>query len=87
MDDDIPWRDTPKARNKGKGKRKGKGKHNKMGNEESRMVDPGTPSRTLDARTIEAVAKYIKDGQAEKIVVMVRFIFGSNYNSVLKMER
>jgi hypothetical protein len=64
-----PWRETEKGRGKGKGK--GKGRHTKMGNEESRVVDPDTPPQTLKARTVEALAQYIKDGRAKQIVVMV----------------
>lgn len=41
-----------------------------MGNEDSK-IDPNTPPKTLSARTVEAVAKYIQDGKAQKIVVMV----------------
>jgi hypothetical protein len=66
---DKPWRESEKGR---KGKGKGKGRRSKMGNEESRVVDADTPPRTLKARTIEALAQYIKDGRAKKIVVMVR---------------
>ena len=42
-----------------------------MGQEVSTPVDAGTPTQTLDARTVEAVASYIKAGRAQKIVVMV----------------
>ncbi|KAH7410024.1 DHS-like NAD/FAD-binding domain-containing protein [Phaeosphaeria sp. MPI-PUGE-AT-0046c] len=41
-----------------------------MGNEESRIVDSDTPTQTLKARTVEALAQYIKDGRAKQIVVM-----------------
>lgn len=41
-----------------------------MGNEESRIIDPSTPTQTLSARTVQALAQYIKDGRAKKIVVM-----------------
>lgn len=67
-----PWRETEKGRGKGKGK--GKGRRSKMGNEESRIIDPDTPTQTLKARTVEALAQYIKDGRAKQIVVMVRTI-------------
>jgi NAD-dependent histone deacetylase SIR2 len=43
-----------------------------MGNEESTMVDPSTKPVTLSARTAEALAKYIKEGKARKIIVLVR---------------
>jgi hypothetical protein len=66
-----PWRETEKGRGKGKDKSKGKGRHSRMGNEESRVVDPDTPPQTLKARTVEALAQYIKDGRAKQIVVMV----------------
>lgn len=35
------------------------------------MVDEDTPPETLESRTVEAVAKFIKDGRAQRIVVMV----------------
>jgi NAD-dependent histone deacetylase SIR2 len=54
-----------------KGKGKGKGKRGKMGQDESRVIDPNAPTATLKARTLEALAEYIKDGRAQKIVVMV----------------
>ncbi|KAF9701115.1 hypothetical protein EKO04_001151 [Ascochyta lentis] len=41
-----------------------------MGNEESSMVDPSTKPHTLSARTTDALAKYIQDGKARKIVVL-----------------
>ncbi|KAJ4303640.1 Sir2 histone deacetylase Hst2 [Kalmusia sp. IMI 367209] len=41
-----------------------------MGQDESRIVDENTPPQTLESRTLEAVAKYIRDGQARRIVVM-----------------
>jgi NAD-dependent histone deacetylase SIR2 len=44
-----------------------------MGQEESHIVDENTPTVTLTDRSIEAVAKYIKDGGAGRIVVMVSY--------------
>ncbi|KAL8833988.1 MAG: hypothetical protein Q9170_003990 [Blastenia crenularia] len=41
-----------------------------MGQEASAPVDESTPTQTLSARTLDAVASYIKDGRAQKIVVM-----------------
>ncbi|KAL9013731.1 MAG: hypothetical protein Q9173_001592 [Seirophora scorigena] len=41
-----------------------------MGQEVSTPISDSTPSRTLSARTVEAVASYIKEGRARKIVVM-----------------
>jgi hypothetical protein len=61
-----PWRNAEKGR-----RGKGKGKRGNMGQDESRVIDPSAPSRTLKARTVEALAQYIKDGRAQKIVVMV----------------
>ena len=61
-----PWRESEKGR-----KGKGKGRRYKMGNEESRVVDANTPTQTLKARSLEALAEYIKDGRAQQIVVMV----------------
>ena len=46
-----------------------------MGQESSTPVDEHTPPESLEARTVEAVAKFIKDGKAKKIVVMVSFQF------------
>jgi len=42
-----------------------------MGNEAS-VVDDATRPSVLEARNIEAVAKYIKKNNVQKIVVMVR---------------
>lgn len=42
-----------------------------MGNEESTMVDPSIRPTTLTARTTDALAKYIAEGRARKIVVLV----------------
>ncbi|KAF2478266.1 NAD-dependent deacetylase sirtuin-2, partial [Lindgomyces ingoldianus] len=56
---------------KGEGKRKGKGGRGKMGQDQSiPLVDENTPTQTLENRSVEAVAKYIKDGRARRIVVM-----------------
>ncbi|KAJ5894474.1 NAD-dependent protein deacetylase hst2-1 [Penicillium taxi] len=41
-----------------------------MGNEESVITDE-TPASTLDSRNMEAVAKYIKENNVKKIVLMV----------------
>lgn len=41
-----------------------------MGQEESRMVDDKTPPETLESRSVEAIAKYIKDGKVKRIVVI-----------------
>ncbi|KAJ4339275.1 Sir2 histone deacetylase Hst2 [Ascochyta clinopodiicola] len=57
-------KNRPKNRNRGQ-----VGRRN-MGNEESSMVDPSTKPRTLGARTTDALAKYIQDGKARKIVVL-----------------
>lgn len=43
-----------------------------MGNEESSMVSDSTHPSVLEARNIEAVAKYIKKHNVKKVVVMVR---------------
>lgn len=42
-----------------------------MGNEESSMVDDSTRPSVLEARNMEAVAKYIKEREVKRIVVMV----------------
>ncbi|MCJ1395851.1 Sir2 histone deacetylase Hst2 [Xylographa bjoerkii] len=41
-----------------------------MGQESSSLVDEHTPPKTLDARSIEAVANFIIEAKVEKIVVM-----------------
>lgn len=38
------------------------------------MVDEKTPPETLESRTIEAVAKLIKDGSIRRVVVMVELL-------------
>ena len=60
-----PWRNTRVGR-------RGPDPPPSMGNEESTVVDESTPSQSLTARSLEALAQYIKDGRAQKIVVMVR---------------
>lgn len=42
-----------------------------MGNESSTPVDESVPPVTLKARTLEAVAEYIKKNNVRRIVVMV----------------
>lgn len=64
-----PWRKSEKGRRDDKGK--GKGRRSKMGNEESSIVGEDTPPLTLTSRTLEALARYIRDGHAKQIVVMV----------------
>jgi NAD+-dependent protein deacetylase SIR2 len=46
------------------------GRFFRMGNEESTPIDESVPAETLKARTLEALADYIKSGKANKIVVM-----------------
>ncbi|KAF1809382.1 NAD-dependent deacetylase sirtuin-2 [Eremomyces bilateralis CBS 781.70] len=42
-----------------------------MGQKESSVtVDGSTPPETLESRTIEGVAKYIRDGKAKRVVIM-----------------
>ena len=43
-----------------------------MGQEQSTAIDESTPPRRLDDRSLASIAKYIRDGKARKIVVMVR---------------
>lgn len=43
-----------------------------MGQDESRPIDDSIAPETLDSRTVDAVAKYIKDGRVKRIVTMVR---------------
>lgn len=42
-----------------------------MGNEESTVVDEATQPSILEARSMEAVAKYIKQNDVKRIVLMV----------------
>lgn len=42
-----------------------------MGQESSTPIDESVPPQTLQGRTLEGLAKYIKDGRAKRIVVMV----------------
>lgn len=42
-----------------------------MGNEESRLVDETMRPSVLEARNINAVAKYIKENDVRRIVLMV----------------
>lgn len=42
-----------------------------MGNEESTVVDESTRPSVLEARSMEAVAKYIKQNDVKRIVLMV----------------
>jgi NAD-dependent histone deacetylase SIR2 len=41
-----------------------------MGQEHSALISDDTPPQALSARTLEAVADYIKSGKARRIVVM-----------------
>ena len=42
-----------------------------MGNESSSLVDENTSPSVLEARNIDAVAKYVKEKQVRRVVVMV----------------
>lgn len=44
-----------------------------MGNESSTLVDAKTPPTVLEARTVEALAKYVKEKGVRRVVVMVSF--------------
>ncbi|KAI4111003.1 MAG: hypothetical protein LQ339_001005 [Xanthoria mediterranea] len=45
-----------------------------MGQESSTPVDESTPPQTLNVRSIEGIASYIKEGRAKKIVLMVSLL-------------
>ena len=45
-----------------------------MGQDASTPVNENTPPETLESRTVDSVAKFIKDGRAKKVVVMVSLI-------------
>lgn len=42
-----------------------------MGQDSSTPIDESTPPDTLQSRTLDGIAKYINDGKAKRIVVMV----------------
>jgi NAD-dependent histone deacetylase SIR2 len=42
-----------------------------MGQEESVPIAEGIEPRTLESRTLEAVASYLKGGRAKRVVVLV----------------
>ena len=44
-----------------------------MGQEQSSPIDDSTPPQTLEKRSVDSIAKYIKEGRAKNIVVMVSF--------------
>lgn len=51
-----------------------------MGNESSVPVEDDVPPQTLESRTLEGVAKYIKETKVRRIVVMVRQVFKTQDN-------
>lgn len=44
-----------------------------MGNEPSSLVDEKTPPAVLEARSMQAVAKYIQEKRVRRVVTMVCF--------------
>jgi hypothetical protein len=50
----------------------------KMGQRSPSPEDESDPTESLHSRAIEDLAKYIKDGKAKNIVVMVSFIVASS---------
>lgn len=63
----------PKGRH-GKDKNPNRGKAGRgwsMGQDESTIVDESIPPSTLSTRDLDGVAKFIRDGRAKKVVVMV----------------
>lgn len=55
-----------------------------MGQDNSTPIDESVPPHTLESRTIEAVAKFIKDGRAKNIVVMVSLICSLIFSCSIK---
>lgn len=51
-----------------------------MGNEESTMVDDSTRPSVLEGRNLEAIAKYIKEHDVKRIVVMVCLQFPASHS-------
>lgn len=67
----------PAGKRKNKNKSKAKAKNDqhrnkpvKMGQDSSTPIDESVPSQTLETRTVDGVAKYIKSGRCKRIVVM-----------------
>ena len=56
-----------------------------MGQEVSSPIDENTPPRTLEARSLDALANYVKLGRAKNIVVMVSQI--ASYLTPVPVER
>lgn len=56
--------------NRGKPGRAGRGW--RMGQDESSVFDESVPPSTLDTRSLDGLAKYIRDGRAKRVVFMVR---------------
>lgn len=71
-------REKEHKKNKGRGQA-GKNRFSRMGQEQSSPIDDSTPSVTLENRSLDALAKYIKDGRAKRIVTMVRIPIGLLY--------
>lgn len=85
--EDKPRRKDKAEKGRPKNRNRGQVGRRKMGNEESTMVDPSTRPTTLSARNTEALAKYIQEGKARKIVVLVGRIPFCRGNSVLTLYR
>lgn len=45
-----------------------------MGQESSSPIDDSIPPKRLKSRNLDAIAEYIKNGHAKKIVVMVQLL-------------
>lgn len=67
---------APAAKGKhGKDKNPNRGKAGRgwrMGQDESSIVDESIPPETLPTRDLAGVAKFVRDGRAKSVVVMVR---------------
>jgi len=58
-----------------------------MGNEPSTLVDEKTHPSVLEARTVDALAKYVHEKRVRKIVVMVRLPGGQRQSLRLAKEK
>ena len=58
-----------------------------MGQDSSTLVDDNTPPETLQARNVDAVAKYINNGRKKRIVVMVVNSLSGNISSTDQKDR
>ncbi|OJD36917.1 nad-dependent histone deacetylase sir2 [Diplodia corticola] len=64
-------KDRPQNKNPNRGKAGRAGRGWRMGQDESSVVDESVPPSTLDSRSLDGLAKYIRHGRAKRVVFMV----------------